>query len=151
MTHIDSWDWTIGKKTVPFDTWKANYTWVEEPAASPDGEHVAAIVNLEPGVFSVCINGNQWEPTFDKAWNLRFSPDGRLTALVSEMGTWTVAVDGEPWPEAFDYVWDTRFSADGRHVAVAAQQGMQYAMALGWCFMGNHLCLHDRSGFKRRW
>ncbi len=130
MSDIETWDWTVGKKTVPFDAWKANYAWVEEPAGSPDGEQVAAIVNLEPGVFSICVNGNQWEPTFDKAWNLRFSPNGRLTALVSDLGAWTVAVDSTLWPEQFDYVWDTQFSTDGSHIAVAMQQEMQYGMAL---------------------
>ena len=62
---------------------------------SPDGETIAAIVNVDEGEFTVCVNGDVWgETIFDKIWHLRFSPDGRLTALVSEMGEWTMAVDG---------------------------------------------------------
>jgi hypothetical protein len=67
---------------------------------------------------------------FDKIWHLRFSPDGRLTALVSEMGEWTMAVDGKAWENKFGYIWEPRFSIDGTAIAAAVQQDMRYAMVL---------------------
>ena len=97
---------------------------------SPDGEKIAAIVNLAEGEFNVCVNGEAWETAFEKIWHLRFAPDGRLTALVSEMGEWTVALDGTPWENKFGYVWNPMFSPDGKNIAVAVQQDMAYAMAL---------------------
>ena len=130
---IDSrhWDWEPGEKKVPVAPWKEKYQWVEEPYASPDGEKIAAIVNIDDGEFNVCVNGQPWgETVFDKIWHLRFSPDGRLTALVSEMGEWTMAVDGTAWETHYGYIWEPRFSADGAHIAAAVQQDMQYAMVL---------------------
>ncbi len=99
--------WDTGEKKIPFSDWKKAYNWVEEPQTSPDGEKIAAIVNIDEGEFTVCVNGQSWEPVYDKIWYLRFSPDGRATALVSEMGEWTVAVDGVPWENRYGYVWNT--------------------------------------------
>jgi hypothetical protein len=130
MVDVNSWDWETGEKTVSLSEWEGRFKWIEEPYASPDGERVAAVVNIEEGEFNVCVNGDTWENTFDKIWHLRFSPDGRLTALVSEMGEWTVAVDGTPWEGRFGYVWNPLFSRDGAHMAVAVQQDMKYCMAL---------------------
>src|SRR5210317_363744 len=130
MIDTDSWDWESSEKMIPFPDWQGNFEWVEEPYASPDGEKIAAIVNVAEGEFNVCVNGESWENTFDKMWYLRFAPDGRLTAIVSEMGEWTVAVDGAAWENKFGYAWNTLFSHDGRHIAVAVQQDMAYAMAV---------------------
>jgi hypothetical protein len=131
MVDSRSWDWETGEKKISLGSWKEDYQWVEEPYVSPDGEKVAAIVNVDEGEFTVCVNGRAWgETVFDKIWHLRFSPDGRLTALVSEMGEWTMAVDGDAWENKFGYIWEPRFSADGHHIAAAVQQDMQYAMVL---------------------
>ena len=40
------WDWEISEKKVAIKAWEASFGWVEEPYASPDGEAVAAIVNV---------------------------------------------------------------------------------------------------------
>ncbi len=130
MVDVANWDWETGEKVIAVAPWSEQFKWVEEFQVSPDGERIAAIVNQDEAEFRVCVNGEPWEAVFDKAWYLRFSPDGRLTALVSEMGEWTVAVDGTPWETKFGYVWNTLFSRDGRHIAVAVQQDMQYGMAL---------------------
>jgi hypothetical protein len=131
MVDSRNWDWETGEKKISLGSWKEDYQWVEEPYVSPDGEKVAAIVNVDEGEFTVCVNGRAWgETLFDKIWHLRFSPDGRLTALVSEMGEWTMAVDGDAWENKFGYIWEPRFSSDGRHIAAAVQQDMQYAMVL---------------------
>jgi hypothetical protein len=66
MGDVNKWDWDSGEKKVPFSEWKDGYRWVEEPYASPDGEKIAAIVNIDEGEFNVCVNGETWESTFDK-------------------------------------------------------------------------------------
>lgn len=130
MVGVENWDWETGEKVIAVGPWKQTYRWVEEYQVSPDGEKIAAVVNQDEGEFRICVNGKPWEGVFDKAWYLRFAPDGRLTALVSEMGEWTVAVDGSLWENKFGYVWNSLFSRDGRHIAVAFQQDMRYGMAL---------------------
>ena len=131
MLTKSDWDWEPGRKEIAdIGQWQGRFNWVEEPAASPDGEKIAAVVNLAEGEFNVCLNGDLWETTFDKIWNLKFTPDGRLSALVSETGQWTVAVDGSAWENRFGYVWNSMFSPDGRNIAVAVQKDMAYAMAL---------------------
>ncbi|MEJ2057713.1 MAG: hypothetical protein P8X39_07735, partial [Desulfofustis sp.] len=90
MAEEQSWDWENGEKRIPFEEWKENFRWVEEPYVSPDGENIAAIVNVDEGQFDVCVNGEPWGAEFDKAWHLRYTPSGRLSVLVSEMGEWTV-------------------------------------------------------------
>ncbi|MGD2011432.1 MAG: WD40 repeat domain-containing protein, partial [Desulfobacterales bacterium] len=130
MAEEQSWDWETGEKRIPFAEWKENFRWVEEPYTSPDGEKIAAIVNIDEGEFSVCVNGETWEAVFDKIWHLRFTSTGRPTAIVSEMGEWTMADDGTAWENKFGYIWNPIYSADGRRIAVAFQQDMQYGMAL---------------------
>ena len=130
MGNLTSWDWETSEKNIAFSDWQGSFEWVEEPYVSPDGEKIAAIVNVAEGEFKVCVNGENWDNSFDKIWYLRFAPDGRLTAIVSEMGEWTVAVDGAAWENKFGYVWNTLFSQDGQHVAVAFQQDMAYGMAV---------------------
>jgi hypothetical protein len=130
MKHPEQWDWDSPRKEIPFASWQSQFKWVEEPHVSPDGESVAAIVNTGEGEFKVCINGATWETSFEKTWHLRFAPDGRLTAIVSESGEWTLAVDGVPWENRFGYVWEPRFSADGTSIAVKFQQDMRYGMAV---------------------
>ena len=150
MVDATHWDWDTGEKQIPFAEWKSQFRWVEEPQASPDGEKIAAIVNIDEGEFNVCVNGQTWENTYDKIWHLRFCPDGQLTALVSEMGEWTVAVDGAAWENKFGYVWNPLYTNDG--VAVAAQQDMRYSMVLNgepweetFDYVWNMTCSPDRS------
>ena len=129
MKHSAQWNWDLSSKEIPLASWQDQFEWVEEPQASPDGEAVAAIVKAGEGEFNVCVNGTTWPESFDKMWYLRYSPDGRLTVLVSKDSEWTVAVDGVPWENRFGYAWNTLFSADGAHIAVAVQQDMAYSMA----------------------
>ena len=73
--------------------------------------------------------GKYGKPQFEKIYNLRFSPDGRLTALVSQDMEWTVAVDGNPWETWFGFVWNLMFSPDGAHIGTAYEQDMEYAVS----------------------
>ncbi|MFW6235351.1 MAG: WD40 repeat domain-containing protein, partial [Desulfovibrionales bacterium] len=123
-----AWDWTPGKRHVADLRQRAgDFEWREEHQVSPDGENIAAVVKLGE-TSTVCVSGDFWYLEFEKIWNVRYSPDGRLTALVMTEDEWTVAVDERLWPEAYAYLWDTRFSADGRVIAVAVQQDMRYGM-----------------------
>ncbi|MDO9631797.1 MAG: WD40 repeat domain-containing protein [Humidesulfovibrio sp.] len=104
--------------------------WVEEPYASPDGESLAALTTLTEGGCTALVNGEPWENTFEKGWHLRFSPDGRLTAIVQQDGMWTLAVDGEAWEESYDYLWGTQFSTGGDVIAACIQSGGEYGLCL---------------------
>ncbi len=130
MADTGAWDWETREKRVPVGDWNSRFEWVEEPYSSLDGERVAAIVNTAEGEFNVCVNGETWENPFEKIWHLRFTADGRLTALVSDMGEWTVAVDGTAWENRFAYVWNPLFSKDGVSIAVSFQQDRKYGMVL---------------------
>ena len=95
MAEEQNWDWETGERRIPFGEWKDNFRWVEEPYVSPDGEKIAAIVNIDEGEFSVCVNGEAWEAVFDKIWHLRFTSSGRPTAIVNhtlDINGWQVIV-----------------------------------------------------------
>jgi len=128
MNETTSWDWEVREKCIAdLGAWKSRYAWVEEPYVSPDGEKIAAVIKL-PGeeTFSLCENGIPWESSFDRVWYLRFTPDNRLTAFVSEIGGWSLAVDGRTSENKFDFAWDTHFSADGKKIVHAAQKEGKY-------------------------
>ena len=46
MADTSNWDWEISEKGIDMTGWRGDFQWVEEPYASPDGESVAAIVNV---------------------------------------------------------------------------------------------------------
>ncbi|MBU1570760.1 MAG: WD40 repeat domain-containing protein, partial [Proteobacteria bacterium] len=128
MNSTKNWDWDEEKKLIAdIGEWKSRYQWIEEPYVSPDGEKIATVVKFpDDEVFTICENGTLWESSFDKVWYPRFSPDGKLTALVSETGEWSLAVDGQASEEKFEFVWDTRFSPDGRNIIYLAQTERKY-------------------------
>lgn len=131
MGQKSAWDWEVGQKTVvdslsPLE----GHGWQEEPYVSPDGETVAAVVQVDEGEFSIRTNDSVWENTFEKIWGLRYSPDGRLTALCQQDMEWGVAVDGEMMGEATDYVWDVKFSEDGSTIAYMYKGMEQYGVAV---------------------
>ena len=128
MTDKAQWNWDLGKRDIaPLGQWHQTYEWVEEPCVSPDGETLAAVVNTGDLAFTVCTNKGCWEATYDKVWNLKFSAQGVLTGLASEMAQWSLVVDGQPWPEAFEYVWDVKLPENGSGpIACAAKNGVDY-------------------------
>lgn len=129
MINSVDWDWAFGDKAVETADWVRQCQWVEELYVSPDGESVAAIVNVDDESFNVCVDGRVWGEPFEKIWHLRFTADNRPFALVSKNGLWTVAVEGRPWSRFYDYVWNPVVSPDGRRIVVTAQQDGRYAMA----------------------
>ncbi|MDP3286282.1 MAG: WD40 repeat domain-containing protein, partial [Desulfobacterales bacterium] len=132
MNSINNWDWNTGRRMIAdIGEWKTRYQWVEEPYVSPEGEKIAAVVKPpEDEVFTICENGTLWESTFDKVWYPRFSPDGKLTALVSETGEWGLAIDGQISEEKYEFAWDTRFSSDGANIIHMAQRERKYFVAI---------------------
>ncbi len=130
MKDEKTWDWQTEKKEIPVNEWKDRFNWVEEFHVSPDGEKIAAIVNSDEAEFTVCVNGEAWEETLEKAWSLRFLPDGRLAAFAANDEEWTVCVDGTSWEEKFDYIWDLKCSSDGSFIGAAVQLEGQYGMVV---------------------
>ena len=85
MSDTNAWDWDTGDREITdINLWREKFEWVEEPQASPDGEQLAAVVKTGEMEFNVCINGTTWENTYDKIWYLRFTPDNRPAAIVSD-------------------------------------------------------------------
>ncbi|MFP3980952.1 MAG: electron transfer complex subunit TmcD [Desulfobacterales bacterium] len=127
MQQRENWDWTPATREIgDFGAWHKTYDYMEEPYVSADGEKIAAIVRSGEEAYTVCVNGRLWENTFDKVWYLRFTPDHRPAALVSDTAMWTVAIDGVPWENWYEFVWDTCFANTGSHVTVAAQSELRY-------------------------
>ncbi len=126
----DSFDWDSGRRVLT-DLSKVDehFSAVGQWTVSPDGEHVAAPVDCDDGQ-QVCVDGTVWEPVYEKAWHLAYSPDGRLTALVRLDDQWTVAVDGHEWPERFDFVWNTKFSVDGAVIAAQVKRDTRHTLAI---------------------
>ncbi|MFO7726720.1 MAG: WD40 repeat domain-containing protein [Desulfonatronovibrio sp.] len=132
MADKEKWDWETGTKVV-VDSLNCPllHVWREEHQVSPDGEKIATIINTGDYQFTVCENLKNWENSYEKVWGLKYSPDGRLTALVmQDDGLWTLSVDGRNWNESFDYIWDTRFSRCGKMIAAAIQKDMRYGMCV---------------------
>ncbi|THB75335.1 MAG: Tmc redox complex protein TmcD [Desulfobacteraceae bacterium] len=148
----NAWDWQTEKKQIPVKEWESQFNWVEEPHVSPDGEQVASIVNSDEAEFSICVNGDVWEDTFEKAWSLKFSPDGRLAVLAANDEEWTVCIDGTEWESRFDYIWGMTFSSDGSYLGAAIQQDGEYGVVVNdepWESLYenmNHFTLSEQGG-----
>ncbi|MCF6247887.1 MAG: Tmc redox complex protein TmcD [Desulfobacula sp.] len=130
MKQEQSWDWSTPLKQIPLNEWESRFNWVEDYRISLDGESVAAIVNLDEAVFSVCENGIVWDGEYEKAWGLQELPNGRFALMVSQDEEWTISISGNEWANKFDYIWNLQVSEDGSCIGVAVQQNMEYAMAV---------------------
>jgi len=137
MNDKNSWDWETEVKEIPFSEWENTYNWVEEPCVTPDGEKIASIVNRDECEFGICVNGELWDETYEKVWNLKACPAGRLCALVANDEEWSVSVNGKTWENRFDYIWDLSFTGKGDHVAVATQADMAYGVAVNDTIRGD--------------
>ena len=131
MNGKDSWDWQPGQKVVAdLSRLGSSYAGVHEYTASPDGQTLAALVKTEDDKFAVWVNGQEWPDKFELAWYLRFSPAGKLIALVRIDDEWTIAADGKSWQERFDYVWDPLFGNDGLVVGIKYKRENLYGIAI---------------------
>ena len=122
-------DWTRGERIIcdlqdlPQDVQR-----IIEVQFSSNGERVGHILSFSEGECRIGNNGILQEEEFDNAWMLRFTPDNRLTALVSSMGTWTMRVEDASWPEEYDYIWNPLFSDTGEVISAAVQKEGFYGM-----------------------
>jgi len=131
MSKPDTWNWDSGERQIAdLDKLGQDGAEVTELAFSPDGERCAAALEGEPDHLTVHVNDAPWEGEFEKAWQLRFSPDGRLTALVRVDDEWTLGVDGALWEGRFEFAWNPRFSEDGAHIALQIKREMEYSVAI---------------------
>jgi hypothetical protein len=152
MKASESWDWQVGKRVLAdLAQIRSSYSRVDELIASADGEKLAASVKTGDDEFTACVNGEAWPESFELCWYLRFSPFGKLIALVRIDDEWTLAVDGVPWEQRFEYAWDPIFSADGKAVALACKRDNLYGVAVddkAWedGFQGmRHFCVIRRN------
>ncbi|WDP88368.1 MAG: Tmc redox complex protein TmcD [Desulfobacter sp.] len=129
MEEKQSWDWSTQLKEIPVKEWESRFNWVEDPCITPDGESVAAIVNVDEMAFGICVNGELWEGEHEKAWSLKAMPDGRLAVCACQDEEWSLVVDGTPWSNQFDFIWDLKASPDGS-IGLAFQRDMEYGMAV---------------------
>lgn len=131
MLNTEDWTWEVGKKTVAdLAKWEQEYSYIEEPYASYDGESVSAVVRNEEMEFTICTQAGDdsiqcWENTYDKIWNLKYGPDDRLSAFVSDMAEWTVSTDDQPWENTCEFVWKMTMANNGRDIAVCSQSELQ--------------------------
>ena len=126
-----SWDWkTSTKEIASISDWTSSFPEVQEIVISPDGERVAAIVMTEDETVTVCVNGELWTNTFEKAWSLKFSPGSRLFCIGMNDDEWTVIEEDQPWEESFDYVWNMKVSPEGPGVGVNIRTSDGYGVAL---------------------
>ncbi|GAB7024516.1 electron transfer complex subunit TmcD [Salidesulfovibrio brasiliensis] len=129
MSEKTGWNWESGEKTVQdLSKTSEEVRWLEEWHASPDGEKIACVACTDDAEFSFVVNGEVMENRFEKAICPKFTPDGRLAALVSLDMEWTVAEDGNAWEETYGFLWDMQFGNGS--LSVGVQQDMQYGMVV---------------------
>ncbi|MCF8086201.1 MAG: WD40 repeat domain-containing protein [Desulfohalobiaceae bacterium] len=122
-------DWTEGERILlDLGSLPQEAQRLVELQFSPDGERVGHILGFSEGECRIGSNGDLQEEEFDNAWMLRFTPDSRLTALVSSLGAWSMRVEDVTWPEEYDYIWNPLFSESGEVISAAVQKEGFYGM-----------------------
>ena len=130
MADLRNWDWERGDRAIAdLNGIRGRFSAVHEFHASPDGERIAVPVIKEGAAAGVCVNGELWEGEYERAWSLKYGPDGRLIALVRVDDMWTVAVEGKMWEEQWEFVWNPLFSKDGA-IGVQVKAGVDYKVAV---------------------
>ena len=131
MNEKQNWDWQKGKHVVAdLAQIRTMFPRVDEFTVSPDGRRIAAPIKKEDDSFTVFVDGEAWPESFELCWNIRFSPFGKLIALVRIDDEWTLAAEGVPWEQRFEYAWNPIFSADGRVVAVSYKRDNKYGVSI---------------------
>ncbi len=124
-------DWQRGKKIVAnVREWKEKFHQVYEPIPSPDGEKIAAVVEVDKGQCSVCINNKTWEQTFERISFPSFSTSGSFICLVLQNYEWTLAEEGKTLEETFDYAWNLKCHPKNNSIAFNIKKGDLYGVCL---------------------
>ncbi len=75
-------DWEKKEKLVcNVNEYKDKFSIVHEFFVSPDGEKIAATVEIEDKKLTPCINGKTWNNTFERVCFLNFFPDDSIGHL----------------------------------------------------------------------
>jgi len=108
-----------------------DYIW--DTLISEDGSGIAT---MHKGMeqYSIALNGEPWEETYDNVNQPALSQDGLHTAGVAQVekmpaadieafkrGAYSVVVDGKPWAGRYLNVWTPTFNAQGDTVAAQAR------------------------------
>jgi len=132
------WNWTVEKRLVAdLEKLASEHGVLKEIAVSPDGETAGAIFDKSTSEATIAVGERCWEGALEKAWHLRFCPDGRALALVRIDDAWTVMVDGTPWEESFDFAWNTKVTTDGKTIAAQIKRDNKYGVAVNGAPWGN--------------
>ncbi|MCP3926307.1 MAG: Tmc redox complex protein TmcD [Desulfobacterales bacterium] len=135
MRDIEKWDWETSEKEILVNKWINDYNWIEEIKVSQDGENIASIVSTGEAEFGICVNGELWDESFEKAWSLQFTPSQKLVSLVSNDEEWAVCIDGNSWESKFDYIWDLKVNSKG--VGASVQVDGKYGMVVNGIAWGD--------------
>jgi hypothetical protein len=133
MEKQQPWDWNTDLKEIPVGEWKTRFNWVEEFNISPDGEHIASIVNVDEMAFKICMNGEVQDAEYEKIWSLRPLPDNKFAAFVYNDDEWTLIVNNTEWSNKFYFIWDLQISSQGKHIGFAFQKDSEYGMVVDDC------------------
>ena len=124
-------DWDTKEKMITAtDEWENRFAEVRPFSVSEDGEKIGAVVQTEEETFTVCINGNPMEETYEKIWSLKFNNEGKAACLVFRDNAWTVALNGHLWNEKFDYAWNLQVAPNGRTIGINIKKDDQYGVCL---------------------
>ena len=104
MVDSQSWDWGPGEKKISLESWNTQYQWVEEPYVSPDGEKIAAIVNLPTGSDGLTEATNPDEEEFGVE---------RVVETIVESAKTGKVGDGKIFVTAIEQVWRIRTGETG--------------------------------------
>lgn len=110
--------------------WKSKFALVYEFIVSPDGEKIAAPVEIEDKKVTLCVNGKIWENTFERVCYPQFTNKGNLLSLVLQNYEWCLAKDDTVLEESFDYAWNLTSDESGDSIAFNIKKGDFYGACL---------------------
>ena len=122
--------WTLACDGKPF--WPGHYVQLWEPAFSPNGQRIAAVIAPHFGIWTLALDGVPWKSRVDGYLTKPvFSPCGsRVGCTGSHKGRAVILIDDCLMSGNFDKAWDPIFSQYGKHVAVKIKKGPWFGLLL---------------------
>ena len=122
--------WTLVRDGEPF--WPGHHAQLWEPAFSPNGRRVAAVVAPHFGTWTLALDGILWKSRVDGYLTRPvFSPCGsRVGATGVNKGKAILLIDDCIISGDFDKAWDPIFSKYGKHVAARIKKGPLFSFLL---------------------
>lgn len=103
---------------------------VSDIIVSKDGEKVAHIVEVEDRQFTVFVNGEPWQNTFERICFPQFLSDGSFICLCLSNYEWNLVIDGDRQEPSFDYAWNLVQSKDGNSFAFNVKRENSYGLCV---------------------